>query len=292
MFERAVLVTDLTSGGIILGECAPGLWDLGVREVIVAEAVSATVGMSLAFSYYAGTAESQLERERKKLAERGFVVDNEILSGRAGAQVQELAERRDACLVVVGTEHHSIAGEALGFSFTWNIIGHSKIPVLTVPLEEADGPEGPLGVRGGWSSGLLSHVMLPTDFSDDADAAFGVLESDVAPKAAKISLVHVQDSSKIEPHLTDRLQEFNKIDEERLGGLKSRLTERGAAHVETSLLYGRPVSEILGFAANNGVTLMVLGRKGRGVLAEAFVGSVSHNVLRKTDVPMLLVPSH
>lgn len=291
MFERAVLVTDLTSGGIILGECAPGLWDLGVREIIVAEAVSATVGMSLAFSYYAGTAESQLERERKKLVERGFVVDNEILSGRAGAQVRELAERRNASLVVVGTEHHSVAGEALGFSFTWNIIGHSRVPVLTVPLEEANGPEGSLGVRGGWSAGLLSHVMLPTDFSDDADAAFGVLESDVAPKAGKVSLVHVQDSSKIEPHLTDRLEEFNKIDDERLGGLKARLSRQGAEHIETNVLYGRPVSEILEYVTGNAVSLLVLGRKGRGVLAEALLGSVSHNVLRKADVPVLMVPS-
>ncbi len=291
MFKRAVLITDFTSGGILFGEWIERLTSLGVREAVVTEAVSATAGMSLAFSYDTDTPESLLEQERERLSNSGIEVENAVITGRGGKQVADLARERDASLVVVGTEHHSIAGEALGFNFAWNIIGHSPVPVLTIPLKESTDRQAVLTDRAPDGPHALSHVLIPTDFSDDADQAFGVVESDVAPRSEKISLLHVQDSAHIEPHLKDRLEEFNRIDKERLAALQSRLSQSGCDEIHPHIAYGQPVTEILKYASENAVSLVVLGRKGRGRLKEALLGGVSHNVLRASDIPTLVVPA-
>jgi len=43
--------------------------------------------------------------------------------------------------------------------------------------------------------------------------------------------------------------------------------------------------------SKNGYSLIVLGSQGRGFFNEIFIGSVSHQVARQSDVSVLLVPS-
>lgn len=60
--------------------------------------------------------------------------------------------------------------------------------------------------------------------------------------------------------------------------------------VETHLVEGRPAKAITGFAADRGTDLVVIGRKGRVGLGRRLLGSVTEQVLRRIDVPMLVVP--
>jgi nucleotide-binding universal stress UspA family protein len=65
--------------------------------------------------------------------------------------------------------------------------------------------------------------------------------------------------------------------------------DRGVA-VETHLVEGRPAKAITQFGDERDVDLMVLGRKGRVGLGRRLLGSVTEQVLRGTDVPVLVVP--
>jgi nucleotide-binding universal stress UspA family protein len=101
----------------------------------------------------------------------------------------------------------------------------------------------------------------------------------------------VQDRAKIDPHLKHRLEEFNRIDTERLERHRDVLLKLGVKKVGLELPYGSPVQEILRVARDRGVSEIVMGSQGRGFIADVFLGSVSHQVARHAPVPVLFVPA-
>ncbi len=133
--------------------------------------------------------------------------------------------------------------------------------------------------------------MFCTDFSDTAERAFPYVEEIVECGAKRVTLLHVQDRGRIEKYLKDRLGEFNEIDRERLQRLKKSLEQRGASQVQIELPYGLPIQEILRIAERENKSLIVMGSQGRGFIGEVFLGSVSHQVVRRAPVPVLLVPA-
>lgn len=101
----------------------------------------------------------------------------------------------------------------------------------------------------------------------------------------------MQDRAKLEPHLADRLAEFTATDMARLGRLRDRLSALAAGSVDAEIRYGSPAAEIVKEASDRATSLIVMGSQGRGFLAEIFLGSVAHNVVRLAPVPVLLVPA-
>lgn len=67
---------------------------------------------------------------------------------------------------------------------------------------------------------------------------------------------------------------------------------RAAGLDATGLLVQGPTAEtILKEAGKLGVDLIVLGSHGRGAIAQLLIGSVSEGVLRKSECPVLVVPT-
>jgi nucleotide-binding universal stress UspA family protein len=56
-----------------------------------------------------------------------------------------------------------------------------------------------------------------------------------------------------------------------------------------AITYGSPVEQILGIAKKKKVDLIVIGARGKGRVAELFLGSVSNAVLHKSSIPVLVV---
>lgn len=195
-----------------------------------------------------------------------------------------------ATIIMTGSAHHSITGELLGSDVSWSVIQHSPVPVLLVPLLRSHGVEDELCVHQAACRDLLDHVLFPTDFSENADIAFPVVELLAQRGARNVTLLHVQDSSRIDPHLSHRLNEFNCIDEQRLRELGDRIEDAGSAQVSNCISYGRPVPGILRIAKEINSTCLVPGRYGRGTIAETILGSVSHNIVRNAEAPVLVVP--
>ncbi|MBW6509160.1 MAG: universal stress protein [Desulfuromonadales bacterium] len=51
-----------------------------------------------------------------------------------------------------------------------------------------------------------------------------------------------------------------------------------------------PHEEICRLIKEHGGQMVVMGTQGRGFVREFFLGSVSHNVVRHSPVPVLLIP--
>lgn len=56
--------------------------------------------------------------------------------------------------------------------------------------------------------------------------------------------------------------------------------------------HGSPMANILKYADELDVDLIVLGSHGKGAMRYAFLGSVAEKVLRKSHRPMLIIPLH
>lgn len=66
-------------------------------------------------------------------------------------------------------------------------------------------------------------------------------------------------------------------------------TRKANIKATTHLLYGNPAEEIINFAENKGVDLIVIGDRGLGSVARFFLGSVSAKVSHHALCPVLIV---
>jgi len=92
---------------------------------------------------------------------------------------------------------------------------------------------------------------------------------------------------RLDPHLTHRLEEFNRIDQDRLDRMRDRLLGVGAKSVATEIAYGVPTQVVLQRARAAGPTLIVMGSQGRGLFREVLVGRVANHL---APLPILFVP--
>lgn len=143
-------------------------------------------------------------------------------------------------------------------------------------------------IAGGLLRPLLEHVLFPTDFSDFSIAAFDCFSEFAGKGLGRMSLVHVQDVTHLQPHLMDRLNEFDAIDSERLSELAGRLSARGVetdVHVEL----GVPEQTVTRMAKALDVSCIVIGSRGRSLSEVVRWGSVSERVVRGAECPVLVM---
>jgi nucleotide-binding universal stress UspA family protein len=70
----------------------------------------------------------------------------------------------------------------------------------------------------------------------------------------------------------------------------SKEFEPEAERVEIRVIHGNPKLEIPKFAEREEADLIVMGTKGAGGLAGAFLGSVAQAVIAQSKIPVLVVP--
>lgn len=83
---------------------------------------------------------------------------------------------------------------------------------------------------------------------------------------------------------------YNALDDEAHGLLAEAAEHvKGYAAAETVTLTGQPVSGILDCADSVGADLIVMGSHGRGGIRRALLGSVAEGVLRRANVPVMII---
>ena len=289
MFTKMLVVTDPSAASLEVVKSLHGLLALGTRECVLFHCfdlpqVKAFPGEMV--EHY----KRALDKQKQLLVQQGFHVTMRVVPGLVEHEMPSIAIEEGASVLVAGAYEHTLTNDIfLGGSGLASVaMHHATVPVLVQRVtKDEDGRPMCEAANGSY----LDHVLYPTDFSDNAEYAFTYLEKVVQSGAEEVTLLHVQDKTKIDSHLKDRLEEFQEIDRERLARMKARLEELGSVRVHIELPYGIPKAVIID-RAKSGVSLVVIGSHGRGFVHELFLGSVSHNVARHARAPVLFVPWH
>ncbi len=139
----------------------------------------------------------------------------------------------------------------------------------------------------------LKRILLPTDFSESASHALRYGISFAREYKAELILLHVVETlsvgyaSDLFPvPMAEVLDEISGYAKTEIAKLTAQAMERGVAAREV-VLQGKPAVEIIRFAREQAVDMIVLGTHGRGVLDHALFGSTTERVVRKAPCPVL-----
>lgn len=83
-------------------------------------------------------AEAVVEEIQRPLEEQGFATESEILVGRAGVELVELAKEREVSGILMGRKGHSQIAEMLVGSTSNYVVHHAICPVTLVPIDYYD----------------------------------------------------------------------------------------------------------------------------------------------------------
>lgn len=289
MFRKVLVATDLSPVSEGLCKRVSSLKKVGPREVWLTHVCNVSEVGGLA-NYLKAEHAAELEREVSILKKSGLNAKGVIRQGTPFAEINREATRRKASLIVVGSHGEGLLTEMLIGSTAFEVVRQSTHPVLIFRQEIIE-REGDKRCRMRCRD-PFEHVLFATDFSKNAAHALRFVDHICREAKARVTLAHVQERARIEPHLKGRLAEFNRIDRGRLETIAKGLKKRGAKRSDIAIPYGHAVKEILKLERKVKPTLIVLGSQGRSWTDELFLGSVAHNVIRHAKAPVLVVPWH
>ena len=143
----------------------------------------------------------------------------------------------------------------------------------------------------------FQKILIPTDFAELSKPAIGYAKGLADAFDAQLHCLHVVD---------DAYQYWSAIGPEslpigpppdellQLG--RTRMENFGAGHLSgmkkpaiTYVAYGRPFAEIIAFAREHAIDLIVMATHGRGAIAHMLLGSTTEKVVRKSPCPVLTI---
>ena len=142
-------------------------------------------------------------------------------------------------------------------------------------------------------------ILVPTDFSEDSDAAFRTALNIAVNYQARIFLLHVISKQSLADYCLDQnivdrvLNESIVFSNGKLQEAidKNQQSGNGNIKVIPDVRKGQPSEEILKEASERKVDLIVIASHGKTGLQKYFIGSVTEKVMKEAKCPVLLIQS-
>jgi nucleotide-binding universal stress UspA family protein len=142
----------------------------------------------------------------------------------------------------------------------------------------------------------LKTVLVPTDFSETSAVALRYGKALAEAFGASLHVLHVVQEPFAQPWAVEAYGfSLANLQEEWVREAKTRMAEtltadeRAKFTAQLTTHLGHPVVEILKYATDQQIDLIVLGVRGRGPLNQIMMGSVAERVVRKAPCPVLTV---
>ena len=142
----------------------------------------------------------------------------------------------------------------------------------------------------------VTTILVPTDFSETADAALEYAAALAARLGASLHLLHVfADPYRGAPGADLYAPVMPDLQERALADARADLVTRLAAHQTTAhpgtcaLVSGLTAKQIAQYANDHAIGLIVMGTHGRRGVAHLLLGSVAEHVVRIAPCPVLTV---
>jgi nucleotide-binding universal stress UspA family protein len=286
MLRKAVLATDLSSDWDDIVACAVELKAFGVTHAILTHVI-VTKGLAGSHDAVLSEAQPKLEEQSRQLTSRGFEVTIETPPGSEASSINEVAQRHEASLIVVGSHGKSAWHEAVLGSVSSALLHHAHFPILLINVKRLmDGGKG--GSCQLRTPELLRHVLFPTDFSQVAGDVPEHIERIAPSGIAELTVLHVLEVSEAYPPAI--IAPAENAARGIIDSLARRFKESGIPKIHSRITHGQPVPAIMNCLQEEDFSLVVMGTQGKTLLSEILLGSVAYNISRLAPCPVLLIP--
>jgi universal stress protein A len=147
---------------------------------------------------------------------------------------------------------------------------------------------------------MIKKILYPTDFSKASEAALPMLRDLAQRYGAEVHILHVVDLHSeflVDGGYMIPLLISYPVEEEQLADFaRKRLQEFVQQHlpdmqesVKKVIALGRPFAEIVQYAEDQGIDLIVISTHGHSALGSVLVGSVAEKVIHKAHCAVLTV---
>ena len=210
----------------------------------------------------------------RALGDRAGEVEREVVCDLPATALLDAS--KDADLLVVGARGlGSFRGLVLG-SVSQRCLEHAGCPVMVVHGPPAEGAE-----RG--------RVVVGVDGSEHAATALGWAVEEARLRGASLEVVHAWEVP-YAAEFTFVGDAYDAAQRSAAAVVEEMLDAAGLVpdDVVCTVVHGSPVITLTEAAA--GADLVVVGSRGRGGFAGLLLGSVSHQVARHAESPVVVVP--
>jgi nucleotide-binding universal stress UspA family protein len=226
------------------------------------------------------------------LEQQGVRTEVAVPYGEAAEAIRLEIKLWQADLVVMCTHGRSGLGRWIYGSVAENLLAHSSTPILLVrptgaPVRLTDGPEPPrLIVPLDGSPFAEAALPYALDLACALGAGLELLQvvtpaAQIFPEQVMVSQVAVEDAGRLVEEDCARASAY-------LAEVAAQLQIDGP-DIHTSVQVGHPADVILHEAQATDARLLVLATHGRTGLRRLLMGSVAHEIVHRTLLPVLLV---
>ncbi len=274
---RALCATDLSAASKAAIEndtCLECLGRIGVDEMHLVTVIPSNVHSGMPGIDFEKRRRKALARYREVIEGAGMNVETHVVRGTPHRRINGIAETVGADLTVVGSRGKSPLENRVIGSTARNLSRTTVVPLLVNRVER--GTDEPEIVR----KHLFRRVLYATDFSENAARAFDSF-SYLRHATREATLVHVRTPKDPGP---DGDEPGERLDE-----LADRLGDWGV-ETTTEVRQGDPSDEILAAEEEHDPTLVLIGSRGHSRLRRLLLGSVSEDIVTRSERNVLLVP--
>ena len=142
---------------------------------------------------------------------------------------------------------------------------------------------------------MFNRVLIPTDGSDAAKPAVDMALDLARVHGATLHILCIVDqptsvsgTGEGFSGLDNLLNQLEERGQEATAAIAEQARESGVETV-TAVRRGNPHDDILAYADGNGIDVIVMGTHGRTGVKRALLGSVTEDVVRHSEIPVLTV---
>lgn len=279
LMNKILLATDFSLPSEQLADSVSEFKSFGLKEVVLVHVLDVRIPV-LAPMSFPSLDQEMFSKTETKLVSIGLKVKTRVPVGLPAQEIVKIAQAEQVSIIAVASHGGGIVGKIFLGSTTTDVIRTSPIPVLVEKYRDVDKATCCL-----ISQNKFKKVLLPLDFSVYSEKVLDHIIN-FSDFIEEVILLSVAEGARNDEALLKAIHEK----ERRLEAAKKNLLKLGLK-VKTMVCQGAASTNIVEVAEQEDATLIAMATRGEGLIKELLLGSTAHSVARRSNRPLLLIPS-